>query len=68
MSILLMLSLRFRLENRFDRLLEDRSKTEGEGEAGLVFPGFDRVDRLPGHTGFFRDVALGPSAFGPQHP
>src|SRR5688572_13759885 len=57
-----------RAENRFDRLLEQPGDREGQRETGVILPGLDGVDGLPGHLEPLRQIGLRPGPLGPQHP
>ncbi len=57
-----------RIENHFNRLPEQPPDRKRQGQAGVVFAGLDRVDRLSGNAKPLRQIALGPTPLSPEYP
>ena len=55
-----------RLEDLLDPAAEEAGDPEGQGQAGVVAAGLDRVDGLPRDPQPLGEVALRPAALGPQ--
>jgi hypothetical protein len=55
------------VEDRFNGPAEEFRDFERKGEAGRVFSGFKRIDRLPSDSEHLRYVRLRPIAFSAQN-
>ncbi len=52
-----------RFKDLLDWTLEEASDLEGQGQAWIVLPPFERVDRLAGDAKLVSQVTLGPTLF-----
>ena len=54
-------------EDLLDGQAEDASNGEGQGQGGVIAPGFLSVDRLAGDPQLLGEPGLSPAALGAQH-
>ena len=64
----LRMEITVRAENPFDRLFEQFRNRKRQRQAGIVFAGFDGVDRLPRDLQSGSQIRLGPRSLCPEDP